>query len=200
MTAKILALVGIDGAGKTSAIETLKDTFGDVVAFVKKEKRSNVDAVLNAFPSEAQNANDYLDGPFAVALRWAHAFDFIRFYEDEVQPLLKTKRVIVSDRWSVCSIAYSAVAPGIDQEIRDVLSCVPPADICIHLRVSPQEGLNRIRRTREPLGDEDLSLLRIFLQGYLETLHLCGSEIVNIETTSVFDTTAKVREIIGELL
>jgi thymidylate kinase len=192
-SAKIIALIGIDGSGKSSTLEVLRRDPGlTKVRFVRKEKRHGVDSILRAFGEPEGVQNDYLYGPFAAAIRWALAFDFLRFYEEEVAPLLGTVGCVVSDRWSVCSMAYAAVGPDLDSKIEAALACVPPADLLIYLEVDPREAMRRITASRTPYGDETIELLEAFRDGYEKILRRVSSEVVRIATEDLTTTVQKV--------
>jgi thymidylate kinase len=191
----IVALAGIDGAGKSSSLHALQTDFRlPRCAFVHKRKRHCVDSIMAAFAGVQNEPERYLRGTFAHAVRWAHAFDFLRFFEEEVVPLEGPASCIVSDRWTVCSAAYAAEGPELDRQVNNLLACVPPADVLIFLEVEPQEAIKRIRRTREPHPDEALSLLHAFAKGYEKVLPSSPSLLVRLNTSD-FQTT--VRDLAG---
>lgn len=187
----IVALIGIDGAGKSSSLRALQTEFQlPRCVYVHKRKRFCVDSVMEEFPDMQKNPENYLHGTFGRAVRWAHAFDFLRFFEEEIVPLELSTPCIVSDRWTVCSAAYAAEGPELERQINNLLSCVPPADVLVFLEVEPQESIRRIRRTREPHPDEALSLLQAFAKGYEKVLPTTPSLLVRLNTSD-FQTTVR---------
>jgi len=193
----IVALIGIDGAGKSSVIDRLRtDPRFSTVQFVRKKKRYCVDSIATAFPDAGRDEQDYLHGPFAAAVRWAHAFDFLRFYEEEVRPHIDSAACIVSDRWSVCSAAFAAEGPQLDSDVEEVLGCVPPADLLIYLEVSPDLAMKRITSTRRPFGDESLCLLEAFRVGYERVLQRAKSIVVRIDTSDFPRTVREVERLV----
>lgn len=186
----IVALIGIDGSGKTTLLEQLQQipTLAGF-AFVKKRKRYAVNSIIEV--DRHSTALDYLHGAFAEGVRWAHAFDFLRFYEEEVIPALDRNKVVVSDRWSICSVAYSCVGPKLHNEIAHILRCVRAADLLIYLDVEPAEAIRRIAEARPLEGDESLELLTAFREGYERVLPQVASKVLRVPThdrSAVLDT------------
>jgi thymidylate kinase len=194
--AKVIAFVGIDGAGKSTVHRILRRRYeSDAVKFVAKRNRSCVNSVLISSKQVAME-NNYCDGEFADAIRWAHAFDFLRFFEEEVESCLDTARIIVSDRWTVCSEAYANMVDGRSEQITATLSVVPPADCLVRFIVDPIVSMARIAKEREPEGDETLELLRAYEKGYDAVLASCPRTVINVVSGELSSLVASVESIL----
>jgi len=165
--AKVVALCGLDGSGKSSFLERLRQDprFSRAVC-VSKRSRENVDSVLDAYSTYETAADDYLQGSFAEAIRWAYAFDFLRFYEEEVLPHLERDVLIISDRWSACAISYAEAGVCLGGEIYELLSCVPPPDLTIYLEVEPAVAVRRILKRGYLKTNEHLDVLQSCAEAY----------------------------------
>lgn len=159
--AKIVAVCGLDGSGKSSLLKLLRDDprFGRAV-FVSKRSKENVNSVVQFCSDTEHPPDDYVRGPFAEAIRWAYAFDFLKFYEEEVLPHLGQEVLIISDRWSACSITYAEAGTGLGDEIYQLLGCVPPPDLTVYLDVSPDEAVRRIVARGGQNEHEHVDILR----------------------------------------
>jgi dTMP kinase len=165
--ARIVALCGLDGSGKSSFVERLRQDPGFSHAIcVSKRYRENVDSVLDAYSTYETAGDDYLQGPFAEAIRWAYAFDFLRFYEEEVLPHLERDVLIISDRWSACAITYAEAGVYLGSEIYELLNCVPRPDLTIYLEVQPDEAVRRIIKRGDLKKNEHVDILQCCAEAY----------------------------------
>ena len=165
--AKIVAICGLDGSGKSSLVKLLRDDprFRRAVC-VSKRLKENVNAVVQVCSGVEHAPDDYFRGPFAEAIRWAYAFDFLKFYDEEVLPHLGQDVFIISDRWSACSITYAEAGVGLGDEIHELLRCVPPPDLTIYLDVSPEEAVRRIVARGGQNEYEHMDVLRDCARAY----------------------------------
>src|SRR6266542_3723629 len=123
--ADIVAFCGIDGSGKTTTLDRLReDDRFRFARFVKKQQKDDFQRVLRLAPPSEPLSEAYFEGHFAQAARWAHALDFLRFYETVVQPQESGADLILSDRWSFCTITFADFGTDLRAEIEFLLQSV----------------------------------------------------------------------------
>lgn len=196
---KIVAVCGLDGSGKSSLVERLeRDPALRGASCVRKRARDNVHAVLRAYSGFEHTADVYLHGAFAEAIRWAHGFDFLRFYEEQALPHLRRGALCISDRWAVCSIAYADAGPGLGRSIRGLLDCVPCPDLTIYLDVTPEEAAARILRRGAPNENEDITILRACADAYERWLAALPSPVVRVPSGDLEAIHARVAALVEQ--
>jgi dTMP kinase len=177
----LVALCGIDGTGKTTTCADLTThprlAGAQVVA---KRDRRDVQLLRRTFPNAEGCEDALLDGPSATATRWAHALDFLRFYDEAVVPALREAELVVSDRWTPCSIAYADVGTALGGAIAATLAPCKPADLIIYLDVKPEEAVRRIRERGDTQADESLRILRMYRESYESWLPRMATEVVRV--------------------
>jgi dTMP kinase len=195
----IVAIVGLDGAGKSSVCEHFRRAGiagGGVVT--AKTKRDNVNSVEKLI--RAPSSGKYMTGNFARAIRWAHTFDFMRYYVDEVKPQLDEGRTVLSDRWSICSITYGEAGARLGEEIAALLECVPNPALTIFLDVDPNQAVQRIAQRGQAHENEDFDVLAACYRAYLNWLERLPGPYMKIENTLLERTCHEVAKAIEATL
>ncbi len=152
----IVAIEGIDGAGKTTISNLLYNDFKDKIRIklIKEpNKNSKIGKILKEFLSER------ISGKFLALL---YAADRTYTYEF----LYGDYDVILSDRSIFSSLAYQTIDLP-EEWIIAINKYVPFPNYVIYLDVSPEVSLKRIR-SRELFENE--STLRIVRDNYLKLL------------------------------
>ncbi|VVB90358.1 putative thymidylate kinase [uncultured archaeon] len=165
----LIAMEGIDGAGKTTQTKKLQEILiregFDVVCF--KEPTSGKwgmkirDIALNGRSNVTaeQELNYFI-------------LDREEDVRENIEPALKSNKIVIMDRYYYSNIAYQG-ALGIDpKEIQRINEnrCFPKPDVVIILDVAPNIGISRIKRFRkEKLNNFEqekyLSRVRELFQG-----------------------------------
>jgi len=162
---RLVAVCGIDGAGKTTLIRTLGEDplLGDWHRLQKRD-RSNVRTV------EAQKnglaSADIAASPFGALHRLSHGFDFLTFYEEEYLPAKTTGGWIISDRWSLCTVAYGNAGFALADDLRFLTGTLDEPGLTLFLDIEPQAAVDRVQRRGAPQADERLDILEQFAAGY----------------------------------
>jgi dTMP kinase len=179
----IVAICGIDGSGKTSTCAALAAMPAlDGARLVAKRDRRDVALLRALHPAEDHEAG-LLAGSYATAVRWAQALDFLRFYDQEVLPLLDAEPrgpLLISDRWTVCSVAYADVGTGLGPRIAAALAPCRPADLVVYLDVPPEVAVRRIAGRGDGQADESLAILQSYHDAYERWLPRLPSEVVRV--------------------
>ena len=140
----------------------------------------------------------YLHGSFAQAARWALALDFLSFYERIVRPLEQEATLIVSDRWSFCTITLADVCTNLAAEIEFILQSVPLPTLTFYLEVDPKAAIERLER-RGPLAhDEHIDLLTAYSDAYDRYFSRYRGPLIRIATSTEEETYSKVEAALNE--
>jgi dTMP kinase len=143
----LIAIEGIDGAGKTTQSKLLCD----------KLTESGYAAVCLHEPTDGKWGKKIRD----LALNGRHTvspekesdffyFDRVEDVEKNIRPALREKKVIVMDRYYLSNVAYQG-AMGLkpDSIERRNEKVAPKPDLTIILDIDPGVGLQRIRKSRD---------------------------------------------------
>ncbi len=158
----LIAIEGIDGAGKTTISRFLRDELekrGFSVVLLKEptdgEYGRKIKEAEKRFEPEEELKLFLLDRKENV--------------EKNVLPALKDGKVVIMDRYYISSMAYQG-ARGLDMdEIRRMNEEVAPKpDLVVILDVSPQEGLRRIGKRGDRTIFEEESYLAEVRENFLK--------------------------------
>jgi len=157
-----IVIDGIDGCGKTLHSRSL----------CMDLRRMNYDVRYTAEPSQGFIGR-FIRQKILLEQKIPPETEVLLFAADrfshlqrEVLPLLKARKIVVSDRYFYASLAYQG-AQGVSLDwIRKVNYFAPKPDAAIYLDVPAEVGLSRIRRQRTVL--EKLELEKRVRQIYLQ--------------------------------
>jgi len=174
----LITLEGIDGSGKTTVWESLRETCGDGVTFTREPTESWYgDAVLRSI---ADDDSDPLAELFLFTAD--HADHLSRL----VHPSLERGEVVVSDRFSDSRYAYQAAAlegtiPRPMEYVRGLhqpFTVVP--DRTIYLDVDPETGASRSGVTNKL---ETAAFLARVRENYERLIDLDPGRFVRVDAT-----------------
>lgn len=145
----LIALEGIDGAGKTTQAKKLLDTLTkegyDVVCF-KEPTAGKWGLKIREI---ALNGRDHIT--LEDELNY-FIFDRKEDVKENIQPALDSNKIVIMDRYYHSNIAYQG-ALGIDpeeiQEKNESVEKFPIPNIVIILNVAPNIGTSRIKKFRK---------------------------------------------------
>ena len=161
----LIAIEGIDGAGKTTQAKRL-------VRWLKSE---GVNACYTSEPT-----NSALGRLIKKKLRSKdldHRLDALLFAADRlehyygcIEPRIRKRQVVVSDRYVYSSIAYQGALTGDVDWVRAINKWVPAPDVAIYVDVSPEVGLARLssRKISEKTKYERMETLSRVRELYLK--------------------------------
>lgn len=189
----LVALTGVDGAGKTIQIERvavrLRAAGYGVRVFALKQK-TLANALLNtqeqvpwAAPPGSQARR--LADEFALAL----AADFLLHYRRRIQPYRsrRTTAIALSDRYATCYKAYSYAIRAKSHLAEDLVDrLVPPPDLEILLRLPPHVAVARTRARGPHAIDETPEILSRLAKYYQRDAD-ARPEVVVIDSSAELD-------------
>lgn len=179
----LIAVVGLDGAGKTSqAARIVGDLVSDgvVAELLPNQTQAPMKLILEEIARE-EGLDDYLDVVSPDVMRLASTMvkvlDFARILGDRERA---RSTVMVADRYSVCQYAAArAQGAGNEDLLRKVNARLPPPDLTIFLDVAPETASDRI--LARGLDNEDIDFLHRYRQAYLGLPEAAGFTVVDGE-------------------
>jgi len=146
----LVTLEGIDGSGKTSAWETLRETTLDVETTFTREP-------TDSWYGEAVERSIDDDGADSLAELFLYTADHADHLSSVIRPALDRGDLVVSDRYSDSRYAYQGASLADHPQIEDALSFVQrihdpwtrPPDLTIYLDVDPAVGARRAGATNK---------------------------------------------------
>lgn len=198
-----ITLEGIEGSGKTTQVELLRDLLlesGHKVLVTREPGGSPIgekirDILLDTSHKEMAPLTELL---LYEASRCQHVHEVIR-------PALEAGKVVICDRFYDASTAYQGYARGIAIEKVKNLNLVATngqkADLTIVLDLPVAEGLKRLGRNLDRIEGETVGFHERVRRGYLD---LAGSEPARVRVIdaagSVEDTFEKVKTIVEDII
>lgn len=182
----LIAIEGIDGSGKSTQAEILRERLqkrGFDVILLKEPTSSKWGKRIKEISKKVK-----LMDPFEELELFVKDREFN--VRKNILPALKEKKIVIVDRYYISTIAYQG-ARGIDKEIIKERNekFAPIPDIIFILDIDPEESLQRIKREREILFEEE-QFLREVRKNFLE---------IKINQTYVIDSKLSVDEIANKI-
>ncbi|MEO0158688.1 MAG: dTMP kinase [candidate division WOR-3 bacterium] len=180
----IVAIEGIDGAGKTTQARRLVrflNSKGVSSRYTSEPTGSGLGKIIRAYLRRGG-----ID-PYLLALLFAA--DRVNHLNKTVKPLLQRGYIVVCDRYLYSSYAYQGVMTGQPLWVREINRMAPAPDIAVLLDVTVEEAL---RRKEKRIRFEDPSFLDEVRREYLR---LCEAGLmVKVDASGGCD------EVFAELL
>jgi len=139
----LIAIEGLDGAGKTSLAKALHNALLSCGfrATYTYEPYSN--AIREIFELGALKLTPEVEALLMVADRYSH-------YAEVIEPELSRGGIVILDRYIYSTLAYQG-SLGVDLEwLESLHRYLPKPDVCIYLDVDPELGLRRKERAGSP--------------------------------------------------
>lgn len=179
----LIAIVGLDGAGKTSQAARLVDELvadGVVAELLPNQTQAPMKLILEEIARE-EGLDDYLELVPPDVMRLASTIvkvlDFAHILGDNERA---RSTVLVADRYAVCQYAAArAQGAGNEELLRKVNARLPPPDLTVFLDVAPETALDRI--LARGLDDEDVDFLHRYRKAYLGLPEAAGFTVVDGE-------------------
>ncbi len=136
-----VAIEGIDGAGLTTQTKILADrisSIGREVLMTKEPTPGPIGQVIRKVLS-----GEIEHEPCVLALLFAA--DRAYHFSTEILPALLKRKIVISDRYVLSSLAYQGLFLPISW-VKEINSCAPPPDICILIDVDESTARERMVR------------------------------------------------------
>lgn len=192
---KIVAICGIDGAGKTTTIDYLYDVLVSHNYKVKKIKVQLKSLQLLRKMSEKLFANqdkfyEYIN-PLYIRIGVAYDFALSYMNEDDYDDY----DYILCDRYDLCYKAYGKAHGVNDMSFPNMLfDMAPKPELYVFLNIEPKTAMKRIEmRGYEKTYDEELSILT-------QTDYYYKQYIRDYEKVLNIDALLKTEEIVKQII
>jgi len=190
MSGSLIAVEGIDGAGKTTQARRLVDWLsekGFKARYTAEPTRGAVGRILRAMAFE-RDVDHRVEAVLFAADRMIHL-------KRVILPLLEKGFIVVSDRYLHSSLAYQSVTTGDQSWVEELNKYSRRPDVAILLDVDPAVGLERLKKRRKTRF-ERIEFLRRVREKYLE--YVDRGELLRIDagrdSEIVFSEIAKAVE------
>jgi dTMP kinase len=175
----LIAVEGIDGAGKTTQVARMRDALTAAGEIVVASKEPTTGAWGQKIRESAQNGRMAPDEELQAFLA-----DRKEHVESLIAPSLSDGKIVLLDRYFYSTVAYQGARSGIDPctlyaEMRERF---PIPDVTYVIDVLPEVGLHRIAKLRgdTPNEFERLEDLAQNRQSFLRLLE-CAPEICRVD-------------------
>jgi thymidylate kinase len=188
-TTRIFAFCGVDGAGKSTIVDTLqrRGRLRDAV-YVRRPKPDMGNSALlrRYFRRHFNDGRDWISGPFAEAMGIALAFEFLDHYDRNVTPLLGQHPVIISDRYALCFEAYLWSIRS-EAGASALFAGIQPPTHTFYVHVDRLELANRQCQRGGIQDDENPEVMRRFDEAYRELLASSGAPHTFVDNNGRLD-------------
>lgn len=158
----LIAFCGIDGAGKTTQINLLKDYLVDKGENVYLTKQpTNFYRQYDRFRDFVEGKISESDSLILNELALLSSADKLRHYETELKPQLNN--IIISDRYVYSGFAYFVGRGITDIEwLKNIFVLVPSPDVTVYIDIPPEVALGRIiKRDGKYTKKEETDVIRL---------------------------------------
>lgn len=195
---RLLVLEGLDGAGTTTQARLLGERLraeGRTVHVTAEPSSGPVGALVRQVL--ARRVSGRGGGSFdAASLALLFAADRLDHHDVEIAPKLAGGIDVVSDRYTLSSLAYQGLATGDMPWVESVNARAPAAAATLFLRVRPEVAL---RRRRNASLDREIFEVSAFqrrvarsYERAIERLRAEGQQVVEIDGEAPVEVVARV--------
>lgn len=172
---RFIVVEGLEGAGKTTAIETIKQQLETVAAKIvvtREPGGTRLGERLRTLVKEDLDG-DVLDPRTELLLMYAAR---VQLVEQVIRPALLRGEWVIADRFELSTYAYQGGGRGIDNAVIDRLSdiCLNgfKPDLIIYLDISPEKGLERAKQRGafDRIEQESLAFFNRVHRAYLDKI------------------------------
>lgn len=175
-TGKFIVLEGLEGAGKTTAIQTVVSTLQQLgindLVFTREPGGTPLAEKLRELIKYGDPSEPVTDKAEVLMLYAAR----IQLVENVIKPALAQGKWVIGDRHDLSSQAYQGGGRGIDTQLLQVLKQTVlgsfEADLTLYLDIEPEIGLMRARSRGEldRIEQQQLSFFQRTRTRYLELI------------------------------
>jgi len=184
-----ISVCGLDGAGKTTQIRLLSGYLErkgyEVLVTKNPTDWFRTDPKMRSFLRERKEG---LSVPVETVALFAAA-DRVAQYLNEILPALRTRKIVITDRYLYTGMAIMLARGLNDMEWLRILNRhVPYPDISFYIDTTPEAAMRRIieRGTPRVKAEENLAFLRTLRECFLDVL--AGEKVVRVDGNNDIDT------------
>ncbi|MDF7671342.1 dTMP kinase [Orbaceae bacterium ESL0721] len=206
MVGKFIVIEGLEGAGKTTAINTVKQTLNnhhiEDIVFTREPGGTTIAEALRDLIKNPPNGESLTDKAELLMFYAAR----IQLIETVIKPALKAGKWIVGDRHDLSTQAYQGGGRQLDADFmrilkEQVLADFKP-DLTLYLDIDPEIGLMRASRrgALDRIEQESLTFFNRIRERYLQ-LAAEDPTIITIDAMQpVNEVKAQITQVLTEWL
>ena len=163
---KLIVLFGIDGCGKTTMLNMLKDSQFENTIFTRAVETPVFNNEMSAMRDKFNiPESDYFSNSFRLML-WIN--DVVWNVMNNIVPALESGVNVIVDRYTICSrVTFEVLCDKKHHCLVKMLDCLPTPDLSIYLDVDVDESLERMnKRNKRRIFYENKEKLTLFKQRY----------------------------------
>lgn len=148
MAGRFIVVEGLEGAGKTTAIETIKHYFeshSQSVIVTREPGGTRIGEGLRTLLKENVDG-ELLDARCELLMMYAAR---VQLLQQVIRPALNRGDWVIADRFELSTYAYQGGGRGINKHTLDCLSTIClqdfKPDLILFLDISPEQGLERAK-------------------------------------------------------
>jgi len=192
----LLSVEGIDGSGKSTLINKLKDllakqTIPVVLTYEPGDShlgKALKNLLLEEKPAGMSNKTEFL----------LYAADRAQHFKEKIIPALQEKKLIMSDRMHDSSVAYQGYARGLDVDMikkinRWAMQTIEP-DLTIYIQIPLEVALQRLKKRKgrpTSIEQEKETFTKKAINGF-ETIFADRKNVLTLDGQQNADTLAKI--------
>ncbi|HAS3635281.1 TPA: dTMP kinase [Vibrio cholerae] len=206
MNAKFIVIEGLEGAGKSTAIqvvvETLKQNGIDHITRTREPGGTLLAEKLRALVKEEHPGEELQDITELLLVYAAR----VQLVENVIKPALARGEWVVGDRHDMSSQAYQGggrqIAPSTMQGLKQTALGDFKPDLTLYLDIDPKLGLERARGRGEldRIEKMDISFFERARERYLELANSDDSVVMIDAAQSIEQVTADIRRALQDWL
>ncbi|HDG1724570.1 TPA: dTMP kinase [Vibrio cholerae] len=206
MNAKFIVIEGLEGAGKSTAIqvvvETLKQNGIDHITRTREPGGTLLAEKLRALVKEEHPGEELKDITELLLVYAAR----VQLVENVIKPALARGEWVVGDRHDMSSQAYQGggrqIAPSTMQGLKQTALGDFKPDLTLYLDIDPKLGLERARGRGEldRIEKMDISFFERARERYLELANSDDSVVMIDAAQSIEQVTADIRRALQDWL
>lgn len=189
---RFIVVEGLEGAGKTTAINTIKNCLNEIVPkliLTREPGGTRIGEKLRQLIKEKVEG-EILDPRCELLLLYAAR---VQLVEELIQPALNRGDWVLADRFELSSFAYQGFGRGMDIKMISQLSefCLQKfkPDLIIYLDIDLELGLRRVKKRGETdrIEEEELSFFTRVREGYHQLIESMPN-VVTIDAGLAIET------------
>ena len=192
----LLCIEGLDGCGKSTHAKLLARWLrsrGHEVVLTDEP----TDGPLGRFIKSVLREGEKLPAEVEALM---FAGDRAQHVSSTIAPALKAGKIVVTERYVLSSLAYQSARGVQISWLKKINRYAIPADLTILIDVPAEEGMKRVKRTRElDAFERDLTFQKKIRSAYLRLSKREGMKVVNGKR-KIEGVQADIRELVEEAL